>query len=62
MNRDEFRSISSEVIADIIEDMEKEGLSANSAVITTLTLTLFSSKLSERLFEKSDSLEIEREH
>ena len=62
MNKDEFRDITSEVIADIIEDMSEHDLSAHSAIITTLTLTMFSSKLAEKLFGESDSLEIEKEH
>lgn len=62
MKKDEFKKITAEVITDIMDDMEKEGLSGISLVITTMTMSMFASKLEKTLFDESDSLEIEREH
>lgn len=61
MNKDEFGSITAEVIEDILDDMSDKGISAASAVAVTLTMTMLASKLKDRLFGESDSLEIERE-
>ena len=61
MNKDEFRSITAEVIEDIINDMSNKGISSSAAVAVTLTMTMLASKLTERLYGESDSLEIEKE-
>ena len=62
MNKDEFGNITAEIIEDILNDMSNNGISAGSAVVVTLTMTMLASKLRDRLFGESDSLEIEREH
>lgn len=61
MNKDEFRSITAEVIEDIIDDMSNEGISSSAAVAVTLTMTMLASKLTDRLFGDTDSLEIAKE-
>ena len=61
MNKDEFKKITAEVITNAMDDMEKEGLSGMSLVITTMTMSMFASKLEETLFDESDSLEIDKE-
>lgn len=59
MKREEYRTITAEIIDDILTDMEKEGISGMSAVAVTLTMTMFASKLGDRLFD-NDEPEIER--
>lgn len=61
MKKEEFKNITAEVITDILDDMEKEGVSGMSLVVTTMTMSMFASKLGEKLFDESDSLEIEKE-
>lgn len=60
MNKEKYRTITAEVIDNILTDMEKEGISGMSAVAVTLTMTMFASKLGDRIFDNDEEIEIER--
>lgn len=61
MNKEKFNELTVEVIDNLIDDMQSKGMSPEAIFASMLTITLFAGKLTERLFEESDSLEIERE-
>lgn len=61
MNKDKFNEITVEVIDSLIDDMHEKGISTEAAFAAMLTITLFAGKLTDKLFEETDSLEIEKE-
>lgn len=61
MNKNKFNEITVEVIDSLIDDMHDKGISTEASFAALLTMTLFAGKLTEKLFEETDSLEIERE-
>lgn len=61
MNKDKFNEITVEVVDSLIDDMHEKGMSTEALFAALLTMTLFAGKLTEKLFEETDSFEIERE-
>lgn len=59
MKQKEFDKISMEVMSTLMDRLERDGMSPNATLAAALTMTIFLSKLSERLFS-CDEIEIER--
>lgn len=60
MNKRDFQQITTEVIADILQKFEAEGMSGNAAMAATLTMSLYASHLTYRLFDCNEIV-IEKE-
>lgn len=59
MNKNEFIQITAGLIAEILTKFKAEGASPNVAHAIKLTMSLFASKLADRLFD-CDELTIEK--
>ena len=58
MNKEEFSKITAEVISDMANEFEADGMSGNVLIAAILTMSLYASKLTERLYD-SEELAIE---
>lgn len=59
MKQDEFDKIATNVMSILMDKFERDGMSPGATLAAALTMTVFASELSERLYS-CDEIEIER--